>query len=56
MSNDADARLDERRPHGRRSLAFDVLVALAVLIADLLALLLGQDAPPSVHGVPPRSP
>ncbi|MDQ3723425.1 MAG: histidine kinase, partial [Actinomycetota bacterium] len=51
MSNDADARLDERRPRGRRSLAFDVLVALAVLIADVLQLLLGQGAPPSVHGV-----
>ena len=51
MSNDADARFDERRPRGRRSLAFDVLVALAVLIADLLQLLLGQDAPPSVHAV-----
>ena len=51
MSNDADARFDERRPRGRRSLAFDVLVALAVLIADLLVLLLGPDAPPSVHAV-----
>ena len=50
MSDDAERRPDERRPRGRRSLAFDVLVALAVLVADLLQLF-GEDATPSLHGV-----
>ena len=46
MSDRARARLDERRPRGRRSLAFDLALALLAAAAEL-AQVIGATGTPS---------
>ena len=45
MSDPARARLDERRPRGRRSVAFDVALALLATVAELAQVIGAAGAP-----------